>query len=464
MITLRFDQLVNMTGGTLLNAECGGRLFTGVSIDSRTIMPGELFIAIRGEQHDGHNYIDQVVARGAAGIVSERRGISLGYLPANLAVVEVADSHRAMLRLAAEYLRTVKARRIGITGSNGKTTTKEFTYQLLSTMQDEVYRSPGNYNNLFGIPLALLAMPRSTQVAVLEIGISVPGEMAGLADIIRPAVIAITNISPTHLEFLGSVETVVREKLDLVRGASSEVPVIVNADDYLLVRETSRLRPDYLSFGIDNEADFRPNLIRHDEENSTVVEIEGHSFCVPLFGRHQVYNLLAAYAIVRTMGYSFDDVDTMSIRLSTSPMRGEMVKARGVTFVADCYNANPDSVKAGLESFAAYGRSARRIVILGDMLELGQDAPEYHRDIGKQLALQSSDLAVLVGPLSRHTKEAAREAGMAEDKLLHFETAKACAEQLDEYLLPGDVVYLKGSRGIGLEIIIARRQGSEEES
>jgi len=461
LINLRFDQLVDMTGGTLLNTELGSRSFSGVSVDSRTIERGQLFVAISGERFDGHDFVEKAISSGAAGILSESNRVDSSVLSDDTPVVAVPNSHEAMLQLARKYADSVSAKRIGITGSNGKTSTKEFTHCLLSAVESDVYCSPGNFNNLVGIPLSLFAMPQATRVAVLELGISIPGEMSRLAEVVRPHLIAVLNVGPTHLEYLSSVEAVVNEKLDLVRQASPDVPVIVNTDDRLLVQEISKIRSEYVSYGLHNKATFMPKSIAEDRHGIPLVTIDNDQFRVPVFGKYQVYNLLAAYAITQTLGYSFEDVDTMSLKLSTSPMRGEIVTVRGVTFIVDCYNANPDSVRSGLESFAVHSGGKRRIIVLGDMLELGSDSERFHRDVGVQLAAQEFDMVVAVGPLAQDIVGSARDAGVESDKLGHYDSAKECAEAMQKLLKESDLVYLKGSRGIGLEVILNRWKDAE---
>jgi UDP-N-acetylmuramoyl-tripeptide--D-alanyl-D-alanine ligase len=458
---LRFDRLVSMTAGELVTGRLADRRFTGVSTDSRTTREGELFIAIRGERVDGHAYISQAVARGAAGVIAESGRIQALNLPEHVAVISVADSHEAMIRLACEYVNTIPARRIGITGSNGKTTTKEFTYRLLTAVERDVYKSPGNFNNLFGIPLALFAMSETTRVAVLEMGISTPGEMDRLAAIVRPHVAVVTNIGATHLEFLGSVEGVAREKLRLLAYSEAGAPLIVNADDRLLVQETLRVRREFVTFGIEQAAQFRPKSITQDHDGVSIIDIDGDKFRLPVFGQYQVYNLLAAYAVVKTLGYSFEGIDTAAIELSTAPMRGEMLSIGGVTFVADCYNANPVSVRAGLSSFASYPAVGRRVIILGDMLELGADAERFHREVGEASAADAFDLAIYVGPMSAHSYAAAQGAG-AHGKLIYFAGAADCSREIYGLLHGDDVVYVKGSRGIGLEAVIESWRKAKE--
>lgn len=458
---MRFDQLVSATGGKLLNEEFAQRSFTGVSIDSRTVAEGQLFVAVRGERNDGHDYVDQAAHKGASGIL-----VDIGYaeshaLPGETPVVEVPNTHEAMLRMAREYLDKISPRKAGITGSNGKTTTKEYAAQLIGAVEPKVYRSPGNYNNLFGIPLALFGMPEDTAIAILEMGISVPGEMGRLARIVRPHLIAVTNVSATHLQFLGTVQAVAREKLSAVQEMEPGSPVIINADDPVLVAEASRIGENIVTFSIDRKAAYRPGNIGRDDSGAMLVTIEKRRFRLPVFGRYQVYNLLAAYAIFRTLGHSFEGIDTEAIRLSTAPMRGEEIIAREVIFVADCYNANPDSVKAGLQSFSEHPADGRRLVILGDMLELGDEAERYHAEMGRLVADYDFDLAILVGPLSAHAADAAIEAGMKGDRVWHYSSAEICASEMREFLKPGDLVYVKGSRGIGLEKILTVWQSEE---
>jgi UDP-N-acetylmuramoyl-tripeptide--D-alanyl-D-alanine ligase len=368
--------------------------------------------------------------------------------------VEVENSHEAMMLLAEKYRDGSDARFVGITGSNGKTTTKEMTYRLVSAVEDKAYRSPGNFNNLFGMPLALFGMPGNVRVAIMEMGISIPGEMARLTRIVRPEVIVITNVGPSHLQFLDSVEGVAHAKLEMVRESSPSVPVIINADNPVLVNETGKLRDDVITFGIDSKATYMPDRIETEPGGMTTVVIEGNTFRLSLFGRYQVYNLLAAYAAFRTLGYSCNGIETEDISFETAPMRGETIIRESITFVADCYNANPDSVQSGLLSFDRLPSDRRRVIILGDMLELGKDEEDYHRDIGARLKDMKFDSLVLVGSLSQCILEAAIDAGVDERIISHYEDAPECVSRIRDHLKGGDLVFIKGSRGIGLERIL----------
>lgn len=443
---MQFGQTAQLAGGTLVTPERADARFSGVSIDSRSVRPGELFIALRGQRSDGHAYLTQAIEAGVSGVVVETE-----YVTEKAAVIRVRDSHEAMMQLASRYRDLTTAKYVGITGSNGKTTTKEMTYTLLSAVAQDIYRSAGNLNNLYGLPLALFAMPQSTKVAIMEMGISTPGEMTRLSSIIRPDVAVITSVAATHLEFLGSIEGVAKAKLELVTNSSADTPVIINADDPILVTEVKKRRASYVSFGIESPANFRPSKLSMDSAGNTIVEIEGRLFVLPLFGRHQIYNLLAAYAVTRTLGFTFEGTDTKSITFTTAPMRGQRAEREGISFIVDCYNANPESVKLGLRSFDELKFSGRRVLILGDMLELGEHAVQYHRELGRSLSGHAADLILLVGPLSKHAYDSAKQAGVAPSKLHHYTDAAACAADVRQLVKPGDLVYLKGSRGIGLE-------------
>jgi len=403
---LRFDQLADITGGILNRDDCGDRTFRGVSIDSRLIEPDELFIALDGKRVDGHDYVEEAVSNGASGVLARvDRASAWSETPA-APVVSVPDTHDAMIRLAAEYLERVSARRVAITASNGKTTTKEYTYSLLQAVQKNVYRTPGNFNNLIGIPLSLFDMPESSEVVVLELGVSMRGEMRELAALVKPDIAAVLNVGPTHLEFLETVEAVAQEKLKIIRDAAPGVPLVVNSDDPVLMHAVKELGRKFITFGLNDDADFLPTSIEVNDQG-TVVNINGDRFNLPIFGRYQVYNLLAGYAIAGTMGYTFKNVDTLGIKFSTVPMRGETVTLRDVSFIVDCYNANPVSVREGLASFASLPGEGRRIAVIGDMLELGKTAVEHHQAIGRELARYDFDLQIGVGPLSKQITDGA---------------------------------------------------------
>ena len=452
---MSFQELAKAVQGQLITAGASSLKFQGVAIDSRAVKPGELFIAIRGARNDGHNFMGQALERGAAGVLADTKFDDTSRLAERTAVIVVNDTHEAMIQLAQNYRRKCKTKIIGITGSNGKTTTKEFTFALLSAVERKVYRSPGNLNNLFGAPLALFGMPQDTKAAVMEMGISSKGEMTRLTNIVQPDVAVITNVGPSHLEFLSTVEDVARAKLEMVTTSASEIPLVVNADDQLLANEAKKVRDKFVTFGVKNNADFQPTSIESTSYGNKIT-IGRDSFAIKMFGRHAIYNLLAAYAACRTLSYSFAGIDTMCINLVPAAMRGEVLEKNGVWIINDSYNANPESVKAGLEAFKNTPGGGRRILILGDMLELGQRSEKYHRELGNSLVNQNFDLAIIVGDWNRAVLEGARQAGVSQSKLRSFKNSAEAATGINLLVKSGDIVYIKGSRGVSLEKIIEK--------
>ncbi|MGH8014846.1 MAG: UDP-N-acetylmuramoyl-tripeptide--D-alanyl-D-alanine ligase, partial [Candidatus Zixiibacteriota bacterium] len=321
-------------------------------------------------------------------------------------------------------------------------------------VEQTAYRSHGNLNNLFGAPLALLGMPQDTKVAAIEMGISTKGEMTRLAQIVGPDVAVITNIGPSHLEFLSTVEDVAHAKLEIV-SASPDRPLVINADDRLLIQEAKKVSTKIVTFGIDHNADFNPTLIEPTDTGSRVT-IGSDSFSIDLFGRHPVYNLLAAYAACKTLGYDYSKIDCSTIRLTAATMRGELIEKNGMKIINDAYNANPESMNAGLEAFKATPVSGRRILILGDMLELGVRSEKFHRELGNSLVRYEFACAIVVGEWSRAVLESARQAGVSSGKLRSFKNSDEAAFGISEIIKPGDVVYVKGSRGVRLEKIIEK--------
>ncbi len=451
---MRFDQLAAVTAGTLYNTESALRVFSGVSIDSRTLNRDELFIAIPGERFDGHDFIPAALQRGAAGVVARSTWPGLNRIPGTAPVVAVDNPHEAMLQLAGEYRRSLSTRFIGITGSNGKTTTKEMTNAILKTVVPNAFGSPGNLNNLYGVPLALLRIPGDTEIAVLELGISTNEEMPILAGLVRPDVAVFTNVGPSHLHNFKTVAGVARAKLELARRAPRASTIVVNADDDMLMSEASGLGRELVTFGFADSAKWRPDDVTADIDGRCVITLEGHRFRLDSPGLHHVYNLLAAYAAVREAGYSLDGINTESIRFQTAPMRGQIVEHRGIRFVVDCYNANPESVRVGLEAFAAVPNDGRRIVVLGDMLELGDESSAWHYRVGELCGRYDFSMIVMVGPRSENTLSGASKTGIPAVRLHHFQRVETAVGFLLDELREGDLVYLKASRGVRLEAVL----------
>lgn len=455
MISLRADQLAAITNGTLYNSGAAASCIHGISIDSRTLAPGQLFAAIRGEATDGHAFIDAAVQKGATAVMVRSTYERLHLIPQQVAVVTVVDTTLAFRNLAVWYRDQVAPNRLGISGSNGKTTTKEMAASLLAAVEPDSFASPGNLNNLFGVPLTYFAMPVTTKALALELGVSQPGEMSELIPLARPHAAVITNVAVSHLEHLGSLDGVLAEELDLLR-AVAPGPVIVAESLGTVAR---KIRPDVLTFGPDATADIHPGRVDTDARQRTRVTIDGHQFVFELFGKHQVLNLLAAYGGVRALGYSFDGIDTAAIRFRTAPLRGEIVRIGDWTIIADCYNANPASMESGLSTFATM-KGSRRVAILGDMLELGADEQRFHEELGKFAATLGLDLLVTVGPLAASIASSARAAGMPGSSVRSL-PGIGSGHDIIPLLQSGDTIYLKGSRGAALERLIPKLQQSQ---
>ena len=467
MIAFDFNKLAETVNGNLNKERFGENRFEGVSIDTRTLVENQLFVAIAGENVDGHDYIKDAIKKKCGGVVvseafANRKDVKLSD---RIPVVTVPDTHQALLRLATSYHDMVKAKYLAVTGSNGKTTTKELIYAMIKTKEKQVYRSQGNFNNLYGLPLSLFTMPAKTKYAVFEMGISVPGEMTRLAEILSPDLAIITNVGPTHLETLGTVENVAKEKFSLIEAMNPGAPVLLNGDDRQLMAEAERHNRRYVTFGLDDGNDIKAARIGITEDGYPVVSIDGKGVTLKLFGNHQIYNMLAAYAACKTLGYEITDDDMNALTYSLAPYRGEIERIDGMTLIADCYNANPVSMSSGLSSFRRYLDSfeqaeRRSVIVVGDMLELGDEEKTYHRKVGQLLAVLGFDFIVAVGPRSKDIQRTAIQTGFNKAKTQHFDTAEQAGEFLADYVRRGDIIYLKASRGIALEKIITLLKGT----
>jgi len=474
MVTLRIADILDALPDAYLQAG-GSRDFSGVSIDTRSLRPGALFFAIRGEQVDGHRYVAEALARGAAGVVIEGAPAAHGLSP-DAPCVSVPDTHAALIALAAWRRRKVGAVYIGVTGSSGKTTVKEMILCLLKEAGQRVVGTEGNLNNLFGLPLSLLRMPRDVRFGVFELGISKTGEMDRLAPILTPRVGVVTNTSIAHTATLGSIEGVRREKLALLRHLTPDGVGVVNGDDPALVSGARAIVKRVVTFGESEGVDCRVTEVATDPTTgATACVIDGAQVTIPLFGRHQVLNAACAYLACKAAGATVDIRALEDLALKDAGRRGDIETVGGVTLVIDCYNANPASTIAGLESFIAFtppNAAGRRIVTLGDMRELGELSASEHTRVGEALArlvaerayrgLSTLDMLVTVGEEARAIAVGLRKAqaerrnngaGAALERVTIMEVADSdeAGRELAKVARPGDVIYFKASRGVALE-------------
>lgn len=415
---------------------------TGYSIDSRTIRPGELFFAIRGPRFDGHDFVKAALDRGAVAAVVEH-GDGL----------KVASTTEALGRLAAENRRRWGGRLVAVTGSAGKTSTKDMIAAVLAT-RFRVLKSEGNLNNEFGLPLSLLKLNETHQAGVFEMGMSHAGEIAHLARIAQPDTGLVTCVAPVHLAFFSGIEGIARAKQELIQALPADGTAILNADDPFVSKFGSGFEGYKLSFGIEKPADFRATRIVEDGLHGVRFclqwEGEGVDVNVPLLGRHNVLNVVAAIAAAQTFGIHPRQSRDALAAFHPPKMRGEMLDLNGVTIVNDCYNSNPRALSFMLDALGKTPARGRRIAVLGEMLELGPASPQLHREAGQQAAAVVNYLVAVRGD-ARYFLEGATAAGMDPSHTAYFDTAQEAGEHVASMVQPGDVVLLKASRGVKLE-------------
>lgn len=447
----------------------GSEVVRGLSTDSRTIAPGQAFLALRGGRFDGHAYLRDAVRSGASMLIVDTPGAVPhgGFLgpdggPAPVAVLRVADTGKALLKLAAAYRRTLETTKvIAVAGSAGKTTTTRLIDALLSSRL-RGSASPRSYNNAVGVPLTILGAQSSDQYLICEVGTNAPGEIAVLGQIVEPDLAVITSIGREHLEGLGSIEGVVKEEAAILSYLRPGGAAVATADAPGL-EEYLKCVPNVVTFGRSERADLRLTSVEHVGEGEgggvRFTVNDRATYRVPLLGEHNALNALAAIAVAKRLGIP-DEVIADALAAARGPeMRLERLSIAGIEVINDAYNANPESTLAALRTLAQVGRSARRrVAVLGDMLELGQAAPDAHREIGQAvLELGTIDLVVIVGHLGLYTAERlCREPdGWSDERyVLVSDLDRGQAAGIAALLRPGDMVLLKGSRRMRLERVV----------
>ncbi len=454
MVELRLDELAARMNGRILQGD-PARLVGRYGIDSRTTTPGELFFAIRARR-DGHEFIPAAAAKGAAGAVTSR---DVPVPREDFALLRVDDTVAALERLARATLAAQLVKVVGITGSVGKTTTKEFTASLLSG-RFAVLKSEGNFNNNLGLALSLLRLEPAHEAAVLEMGTSGFGEILALTRVAPPDVAVITNVNPVHLEFLHDIEGVARAKREILEGARDTAVAVLNTDDPWVRKIGADWRGRRLTFGLGPDADVQAASVRALGQDGLTFELRcpGRKARVQaafLYGEY-VYNLLAAVGVGIALDVPFDIIVDGISRLRPLERRGELVRlASGIRLIDDTYNSNPRALEAALRGLAALP-AARRVAVLGDMLELGEREGEYHLAAGRQVVESGWDILMAVGKLGSLIAEGAREAGMEGGRITAFPTAAAAAPAAAALVREGDLVLVKGSRGVRMEQIADR--------
>ena len=459
----------NMTLTNIARA-CNGRLIypaedsrketahaeaAGVVVDSRKAGENFIFVATKGERVDGHRFIPDVFAKGALGVVCEKEPESL---PGPCIVVE--DSFEALKQIGEFYRQQLPVKVVGITGSVGKTSTKEFVAAVLS-MKYKVHKTLGNYINEVGVPLTVLSMPEDTEVAVLEMGINHFGEMHNLSRIARPDICIMTNIGQCHLEFLGSREGILKAKSEMFDFMKEDGSVCINGDDDMLasIKEVKGKKP--VTFGLSEQCRVYATDIKGKGlfGSEAMIHGNGESFAVqiPLPGEHMVYNALAAAAAGQLLGMTPEEIRDGIAAVESVSGRSHIVKLPDKVLIDDCYNANPVSMEAAIDLLLQ--ADGRRVAVMGDMFELGEQEKEMHARVGKYAAEKGVECIICAGKLARCIYEGAREAaGERKDgpaaEIFYFEDRESLLEGINQILKPGDTILIKASHGMGFEKVV----------
>ena len=458
MIRLEAAEIALCSGGSLLYGSREAKV-NGVSIDSRAVIFGDLFIPLRGST-DGHAYIEDAIRAGAAGFLIESSAISSGMKPPAGAqfAVEVDDTLRAFQAIAGYYRLKLSATVIGVTGSTGKTTTKDMLAGILAKSMN-VVSTTKNYNNEIGVPLTILKADLDTSALVVEMGMRGLGQIKELAEIAAPDIGVVTNIGQAHIELLGTQERIAQAKAELIEAISAEGAAILNADCLWSTSISNRSSARTVTYGI-ADGDVRASGIEVDELGRasfslTIGDSSSYRVRLAVPGRHNVYNALAAIAVGIELGLTIDSIRLALAECKPTSMRMEMVKTeRGVLILNDSYNANPVSMEAALSTLMDIETKGRRIAVLGDMLELGPVSSDAHRRVGEVVAALGVEILVAIGVEGQLIAESAVRSGMNHKAVITCRDAQTATQVLGQLSFERDVVLVKASRGMGLEKIV----------
>lgn len=438
-------------GGVFENCS-GDTIITNVSTDSRAIAEGDLFFALQGEKFDGHQFVGGAVEQGAVCCVVKKGEP----IPNGLPCILVDDTSAALRDFAEGYRERFRIPVIGITGSVGKTSTKEMIASVL-TQSYRTHMTKGNFNNEIGLPLTVFKLMREDEMMVLEMGMSAFGEISRLTKIAKPDTAVITNIGVSHIEHLGSREGIRQAKFEILEGLSMDGAVILNGDDDLLWAAGGDIEYETLYYGIENEnADLVAYNIRTYSDSSTFscrIDGEEFNFVVDVPGIHHIYNALAAILVGLRYNVAIDDIQKGVRAFAPTGLRQTVIDLPDYKIIRDCYNASPASMKSGLSVLALMPTQGRRIACLADMLELGEISKSAHEQVGALVVENQVDCLIAVGKDAKYIADGAKKAGMKEKNIHYFEHRKELIEQLGSILKKNDVILIKGSRGMKMEVV-----------
>ncbi|UOY91553.1 UDP-N-acetylmuramoyl-tripeptide--D-alanyl-D-alanine ligase [Ectobacillus sp. JY-23] len=452
MIKRTLAQVQQMVGGDGLEARYNEVSIQGVSIDSRRIEQGNLYIPIQGERFDGHTFTAGAVDNGAAAVLWQK---DVKSPPANVPVIYVDDTLAALQKLSQSYRNELDVKVIGITGSNGKTSAKDILTGLLATTF-KVQKTEGNYNNHIGMPLTILRLEEDTEMAVLEMGMSGFGEISFLSNLARPDAAIITNIGESHLMELGSRDGIAQAKLEITEGLQGGI-FVYNGDEPLLTNRVSTMSINgkLVTFGESHTNDYYPLQIEMKADGTSFrMNRTDETFFLKALGKHNVYNALACMAVAAFFGVPWDRMQQGLAKLQLTGMRMEVTKKEdGLTIINDAYNASPTSMRAALAFCKELSGYRNKVLVLGDMLELGDQEEQFHYEVGQEIDLQTADFVFTYGILGAQIARGAIE-NIGKERVKQYDDKRKLAESLKQVLTGDDVVLLKASRGMKLEEVL----------
>lgn len=456
MIKRTLAAIAEMVGGRI-KQDFSEVSITGVTNDTRKITKGNLFVPLQGEKQNGHVHVEQAFKQGAAACFWQTNNENP---PEDKPLIFVEDSLKALQKLSKAYLKQLEVKVVGITGSNGKTTTKDMTASILGTKY-KVHKTIGNYNNHIGLPLTILSAPEDTEILVLEMGMSSRGEISLLSHIGEPDIAVITNIGEAHLLDLGSREGIADAKMEIVEGLKDNGTFIYHGDEPLLLERVAQLdkKVNTLSFGSGHTTDFYPVKIEAlDDHMEFTIEKNGlHSFEIPVLGYHNVQNALAALMVGHLLDVTWEQMAQGLKQLVLTNMRMEVtIGANGEKIINDAYNASPTSMKAAIELVKGMADNGRKILVLGDMLELGPEEEAFHLKMG-ELITEEIDYVFTFGELAKKIAEGATH-NIGSERVFHFDDKKRLSASLKDFADAHSIILVKASRGMRLEEVVQSLQ------
>lgn len=455
METLSLEEVVKAVSGQIMSTHKCAEI-KGVSTDSRNIRKDDIFFALKGNHFDGHHFIGQAMKAGAVAAVISRETHFNGEQN-GLSTIRVEDTTTALGDLARYYRQKLNTKIIGITGSNGKTTTKEMTYHILSHFGPAA-KSQKSFNNFIGVPLTIFEIEKRHQYGVLEIGTNAPGEIRRLSEMSSPDIAVIVNISKTHLEGLGGIEGVVSAKAEILEHLRTEGVFVYNADNPWCVKIARGFRGKTVSFGFGPHARIRCTDVKKTEHGYSFIMYGYGEVHIPVPGYHNIMNCLASFAVCHALGLDILHGKDVFSSFRLPSMRMEQQHIGNITLINDAYNANPESVRAALQYLSEIDSRGKKVFVVGDMLELGEESLQLHREIGEMVARLNIDLLWTVGKHASEIAKAAKVSGMPGKRVFCFQNTHDISDFEIQEIRENDTVLIKGSRGMRMEHIIEKIQ------